>query len=384
MSQKELLKDNGAIPSNTDSRCTRVLIIAPSLSKLGGQALQCARLVERLKAEPDLEVSFLPTDPRLPGVFHLLQKVKYLRTIVTTLRFWGMLLARMWRYDVVHTFSAAYYSYLLSALPPLALGKLLGKKTILNYRSGEAELHLKSWRSAVPTMRLASVIVVPSGYLVDVFGRAGLSATPIFNFVDVTRFGFRERVPLGPVFLTSRLLEPLYNVGCVLRAFGLIQEQFSDASLVVAGEGSQRTELEELARTLNLKNTKFIGRVPSDEMPTMYNAADICLMATNLDNMPSSLIECLASGLPVVTTDAGGIPYMVRDEETCLMVPCDDHVKMAAASIRLLNDPELALKIAQRGREHCLHWTWESVRMSWLSLYHEVGARSESKNEKHR
>lgn len=375
ISREKSRKDGSGIGSSTDTRCLRVLIIAPSLAMLGGQALQCARLIDHLKEEPGLRVSFLPMDPRLPGPLQFLQRIKYVRTIVTTLLYWGMLLARMWRYDVIHTFSASYYSYLLSALPPLVLGKVLGKKTILNYRSGEAEDHLSNWRTTVPTMRVASVIVVPSGYLVDVFARVGLSATSIFNFIDLDRFTFRERVSLRPVFLTSRLLEPLYNVGCVLRAFKLIQEQHPEASLTVAGEGTQRAELEELARTLNLSNTKFIGRVPFEEMPAMYDAADIYLMATNLDNMPSSLTECLASGLPVVTTDAGGIPYMVQDEETCLMVQCNDHKAMAAASIRLLRDSELAMKIAQCGREHSQQWTWERVGDKWLALYNNLGTQ---------
>ncbi len=350
----------------------RILVIAPSLRKLGGQSLQCARLLEQLKKEPGLSVSFLPIDPQLPGFLNILQKIKYVRTVVTTFLYWSMLSIRIWRCDVVHTFSAAYYSYLLSAMPPLLLGKLIGKKTILNYRSGEAEDHLSNWRSAVPTMRLASAIVVPSGYLVGVFARFGLRAVPIFNFIDLDRFEFRERVPLRPVFLTSRLLEPLYNVGCVLRAFKIIQAQYPEASLTVAGEGLQRSELEELAKDLELTNTTFIGRVPFEGMPAMYEAADIYLMAPNLDNMPSSLTESLACGIPVVTTNAGGIPFMVRNEETCLMVACNDHQAMAAAAIRLLKDDELAKSIAYEGREHSYQWTWKRVREKWLALYYKL------------
>lgn len=356
----------------------RVLVVAPSLDMLGGQSRQAARLIGRLREEPSLDVSFLAVNPRLPGMLRKLQDVKYVRTVATTLWYWATLLGRAGKYDVLHVFSASYYSYMLSAMPAILVGKLFGKKTILNYRSGEAEDHLRNWRlTAIPVMRLADAIVVPSGYLVDVFERFGLKARPVFNIVELDRFRFRDRRPLRPVFLTSRLLEPLYNVPCVLRAFALIQKRVPEARLTVAGEGFLRAELEALARALGLRNTEFIGRVPFEKMPEMYDSADVYLTATDLDNMPSSITECLASGLPVVTTDAGGIPYIVSHEETALIVPRDDHEAMTAAALRLLEDNDLAAGMAERAREHCRKFSWPSVRREWLALYHELASAGE-------
>lgn len=350
----------------------RVLMIAPSLDMLGGQSRQCARLRGNLEAEPSLNVAFQPVNPRLPGVLGHLQTIKYVRTFLTTLLYWVQLLFRAPRYDILHVFSASYYSYMLSAMPAILVGKLYGKKVILNYRSGEAEDHLQNWRTALPTIRLADVVVVPSGYLVDVFARFGVKARAISNIVELDRFNFRERRPLRPVFLTSRLLEPLYNVGCVLRAFGLIQKRVPEATLTVAGEGWMRNELEQLSRELGLQQVEFIGGVPFAEMPEMYNSADIYLTATDLDNMPSSIVECLAAGLPVVTTDAGGIPYIVTHEETCLMIARNDHEAMAGSALRLLEDQEFAARIARNAREHCRRFSWPIVQQEWLKLYHEV------------
>lgn len=356
----------------------RVLVIAPSLDMLGGQSRQAARLIGRLREESSLDVSFLAVNPRLPGVLSKLQSVKYVRTVVTTLWYWATLLMQVGKYDILHVFSASYYSYMLSAMPAILVGRLFGKKTILNYRSGEAEDHLQNWRlTAIPVMRLADVIVTPSGYLVEVFARFGLKARPIFNIVELDRFQFRDRRPLKPVFLTSRLLEPLYNVPCVLRAFALIQKRKPEARLTVAGEGYLRAELESLARELNLRDTEFIGRVPFEKMPEMYDSADIYLTATDLDNMPSSITECLASGLPVVTTDAGGIPYIVSHEETALIVACNDHEAMAASALRLLEDNDLAAGIAARAREHCRKFSWQGVQGEWLALYRELASTKE-------
>ena len=360
-------------------RPIKLVIVAPSLDILGGQSRQAVRLMDGPAEEPSLKIDFIPHNPRLWGVFRQLQKIKYVRTVLTTLVYWAMLLARLGRYDIVHVFSASYYSYLLSVAPAILIGKLYGKKVILNYRSGEAEDHLANWRwTAIPIIRLADVIVVPSDYLVDVFAKFGLRAQAIFDIIELDVFRFRERRPMRPIFLTSRLLEPLYNVGCVLRAFALIQQRYPEARLTIAADGWMRPELEQLARDLKLRNAEFIGRVPFEQMPDLYDSADMYLTATDLDNMPGSITESFAAGLPVVTTDAGGIPYILTHEETGLMVPRNDHEAMAAAAFRLLEDQELALKISRQAREASRQYTWAQVRNKWVGLYHEMAGTGSS------
>lgn len=351
----------------------RVLMVAPSLDMLGGQAVQAARLLERWSEDPALEVSLLPINPRLPGSLRKLQSIKYIRTIVTSLYYCATLLARVGRYDVIHIFSASYLSFVLAPTPAILVAKLYGKKTLLNYRSGEARDHLQRWRrTALPIIRLVDTIVAPSAYLVDVFAHFGLQARWIFNFVQTDRFRFRERRPLRPIFLSNRNFEPLYNVACVLRAFALIQKHFPEACLTLVGDGSQRAELENLARELRLRNTQFIGMVAPERMPELYDAADIYLNGSDIDNMPGSIIESYASGLPVVTTDAGGIPYILTDKDTGLMVPRGDHQAMAACAIRLLEDQALAFAIIGRARAECQKYSWPAVRGEWLKLYHEL------------
>jgi glycosyltransferase involved in cell wall biosynthesis len=351
----------------------RVLIAAPSLDILGGQSRQAVRLIEGLRREPDLDIGFLPHNPRLPGILRALQKIKYVRTAFTTLFYIALLLWRVRKYDIVHIFCASYYSYSLSAIPALFIARLFGKKSIINYRSGEAEDHLQNWRTAVPTLKWASERVVPSGYLVDVFARHQLQARAIYNIVELERFSFRERKPLRPVFLTSRLLEPLYNVPCVLRAFAIIQERYTEASLTVAADGGMRAGLEKLAGDLKLRNCKFIGFVGFEDMPALYDAADIYLSATSIDNMPSSITESMACGLNVVTTDGGGaIPYIMTHEVSGLIVDRDDHHALAREALRLLNDTELALKLARNAHESSKKFTWPYIRREWLELYGQL------------
>jgi glycosyltransferase involved in cell wall biosynthesis len=101
---------------------------------------------------------------------------------------------------------------------------------------------------------------------------------------------------LKPAFLTNRILEPLYNVGCVLRAFAIVQKRYPEASLTIAHDGPSRSGLERLARDLNLRNTRFVGRVPHEKIPELYDAADIYMTSPNVDCMPGSSSNAFAPG----------------------------------------------------------------------------------------
>lgn len=353
----------------------RVCVVAPSLDIVGGQSVQARRLIDHLGDVSGIEVGFVAHNPRLPGPLRLLQRVKLVRTVVTELAYVSRLLAALWRYDVVHAFSASYYSYLLGPVPAMLIGRLYGKRVILNYHSGEAEDHLANWRTARWFARLAHEIVVPSGYLVDVFARFGLPARSVGNFVDFTGIVHRERPAPRPIFLANRNHEVLYNVPCVLRAFARIQRARPEAELIVAGDGSQRGRLEALAVELGLRNVRFVGRVSPTAMAPMYDEADVYLNASNIDNMPLSILDAFAAALPVVSTKAGGIPYMVRDGETGLLVECDDDAALAAAALRLLDERGLALRLTRAAHAEVTgRWAWSAVRDDWARLYREHGA----------
>jgi glycosyltransferase involved in cell wall biosynthesis len=184
------------------------------------------------------------------------------RTIVTSIVYVLSLLLRVHKYDVIHVFSASYFSFVLAPTPAILIGKLYRRKVLLNYHSGEAEDHLQRWRkTAIPTIRLVDTVVVSSEYLVNVFANFGLTAHAIHNLIEVFEFPFRQRIPLRPVFLSNRNLESHYGVDRVLRAFSIIQMSIPEAQLDVVGDGSQRRSLESLAAHLGLKNVRFRGQV---------------------------------------------------------------------------------------------------------------------------
>jgi glycosyltransferase involved in cell wall biosynthesis len=353
------------------------LIVAASLDILGGQAVQAERLVRHLQQEPSLEVSFLAINPRLPGKLRKLQSIKYVRTVTTSLLYVLNLLREVRKYDVIHIFSASYLSFLIAPTPAIFVSKLYGKKIVLNYHSGEAEDHLRRWRrSTLPILNLCDAIVVPSEYLVRVFASFGLKASAIFNIIELDKFAFRERNQLRPVFLSNRNLEPHYGVDCVLRAFARIQQQTPEASLTVVGDGSQREALEKLTTELNLQHTSFTGRVEHEQIYEHYTNADVFLNASRIDNQPLSILEAFACGLPVVTTNAGGIPDIVTDQKTGLVVAVDDCKTLAERATKLLCDRNMSITITKNAREECSKYTWEVVCEQWLRLYREVAGNS--------
>ncbi len=352
---------------------TRIALVAASLEILGGQGVQARTLAECLEKE-GRDVGFVPINPRFPRALRWLRRLRFVRTLVNE-AFYLCSLAQLRGADVVHVFSASYWSFLLAPVPAMLAGRCLGKRVVLNYHSGEAEDHLSRWGWLVhPWLRLAHEIVVPSVYLQEVFARHGYPTRVIRNVVDTSRFRFRERAPLRPRVLSTRNLEPYYRVDTVIEAFALLHRRYPEATLTVAGVGSEEAPLRRLAASLAPDAIRFVGRVEPEAVPELYDGSDILVNASVLDNQPVSVLEAFAAGLPVVSTPSGDLANMIRDGETGRIVPPRDPQAMADAVASLLEDPARARAMARRARLEAEKHTWPSVREQWLAAYLETGS----------
>lgn len=349
----------------------RVLIVGPSLRYLGGQAVQAARLVEGLRKLDGLHVEYLVVDPVLPAPFDALQRVKLVRTVVTSAAYFVSLLRKVPSAHTIHVFSASYWSFLLAPTPAMLIGRLFGKRVLLNYHSGEADDHLTRWGwHAKPLIRLADEVIVPTDYLVDVFARHGIASTAIANHVDVNAMIVRPRDSLEPKFFSNRNFESHYNVGAIIEAFAQVQARHPEAALVITGNGSLRATLEAKASALGLRNVRFTGPVQPGEMPALYAAADVYVNASLIDNMPLSLLEAYASCLPVITSDAGGIPWIAADGETARVVHAGDTDALARAMLEVLDKPAEALTRAGAARRFVeSRFSWQQVSAAWKRAY---------------
>jgi L-malate glycosyltransferase len=342
--------------------------VAASLDILGGQGVQAHRLVAGL-ARDGYTVTFVPINPRFPSVIRSLHGIRFVRTSINQLLYLPSLI-RLASADIVHVFSASYWSFLLAPLPAMAVARSLNKRVVLHYHSGEADDHLSNWGSLVhPWLALADEIVVPSEYLRTVFARHGYRVRVIPNVVDLSRFGYRHRLPMRPRLLSARNLERGYRIDVVLQAFARFKAIVPDATLTIAGYGSEERRLRRLAGALAGDSVRFVGKIDPDRMPALYADADLFVNASVVDNQPVSIIEALSAGLPVVSTPTGDIRFMLQDGDAGVLVPPDDPAAMARALLALWRDPEHAAALARRARSDAAKYTWPAVREQWAEAY---------------
>ena len=169
-----------------------------------------------------------------------------------------------------------------------------------------------------------------------------------------------------------RMLEPLYNVECSLRAYEIVKREFPDVSLSVLGCGSQEAELKQFVADRNLQDVDFWGRVDRNQIADVYADHDILLNSSSVDNMPTSILEAFATGLPVVTTAAGGIPYIVEDGETGHLVPVNDHEALASRLLQVMRQPAATEQMILRAREKSAQFTWPVVEAQWRRMYADL------------
>jgi glycosyltransferase involved in cell wall biosynthesis len=333
-------------------------------------------LLDAWKGDPDVDAWLVPVNPTPPGPFSKAVRIKYVRTLAVQLTYWPLLVRELRRADVVHVFSASYFSFLLAPLPAVLIARLLGKPVVLNYRSGEAPDHLRRSVIARTVLQRVDANAVPSGFLHDVFAGLGIQSEVIPNLIDVDRFAFRSREPLRPRILSTRNFEDLYNVSCTIRAFARVQQKHPGATLTLVGGGSGERSLRALVEQLGLRNVTFAGRVHPDHIWEYYAEADIYLQTPNIDNMPGSVLEAFASGCAVVSTNAGGVPAILTDDKHGLLAECDDSEGAARQVLRLLNEQGLAARLTTTARESCERYRWENIRGQWLTLYRNLAGSS--------
>jgi glycosyltransferase involved in cell wall biosynthesis len=346
----------------------RVMLVAPSLRTVGGQAVQADLLLRNWQDDPEAEVKFVPTDPEFPSLLKWAEKITGLRTL---LRF-PIYAADLWRAsgqaDVAHIFSASYWSFLIATVPALFITKWRGAKALINYRSGEAADHLANWRSA-RLLRKADAISVSSPFLAAVLQRSGYATTIVPNIVDIDKFDAIPRQPVLYRLVCTRNLEPYYGIDVVLRAFAVVQQEFSQATLDLIGSGPLESELRDLAARLGVTGVRFLGRVDPADIARYYRQAHAFINGSRLDNFPNSVLEALAAEAPIASTDPGGIKHIVEDGKTGLLSPIDDSAALAANVKRLFSDPMLAQALQANMHAAREQYRWPAVRAQWLKLY---------------
>ena len=237
-------------------------------------------------------------------------------------------------------------------------------------------------RWAGRVLQRADAIVTPSAYLARVFGP--LAKTPedirvIPNILAIEEYPFRLRSSLRPRLLWMRTFHDVYHPKLAIRVLAELRESHPGAMLTMAGqEKGLGARMDRLTGELGLgDHVHFPGYLGLEEKRREFDRHDIFLNTSRIDNMPVSVLEAGAFGLPVVATRVGGIPDLLEHERTGLLVPDGDVGAMAAAVRRLLVDPALARRLSAAGRALAEQSGWEMIMPQWEALIEEViNARS--------
>ena len=361
--------------SAADDLWPAICVVGPLPPPSGGMANQCEQLVRLLRDE-GLKVELVRTNtPYRPA---WVGKVPLMRAGFRLLPYLLHLWQAAGRARVMHLLANSGWAWHLFAAPAMLVARLRTTPVIVNYHGGNAgSFFACAPRHVLRLLGGASLRVTPSEFLRRVFSAYGLTAVVIPNIIDLSRFAPNAPRSFGdaPQLVVTRNLEPIYDIPTAIRAFAAILPAFPGAHLTVAGSGPDLSRLRVLVSELGLNaQVAFSGRIDNAAIPALYAQADCLLNASTVDNMPISILEAFASGVPVVSTSAGGIPDLVEHGVSGLLVPIGDHQAMARELLRVLQDASLAASLRQAGLRQAQKYAWPEVRGQWLAAYRRVGA----------
>ncbi|MBR4390575.1 MAG: glycosyltransferase family 4 protein [Bacteroidales bacterium] len=285
------------------------------------------------------------------------------------LRLLPQLRRKVREYDIVHVHCCSEWGF-LPAVMGVSVGKRLGKRVVLTYHGGGGESFFDKHPKLVHRyLTRTDANIVLSGFLARIFEKHHLPYVIIPNIVDLDSSLFRERIPLRPRFVCIRAHEELYNIPCILRAFQQVQIQIPEATLMLVGAGTLHEDLIQQVEQMKLPNVTFTGRVDNSEIVNYLDQADIMLSAPKVDNMPVSLIEAMNVGLFIVSSNVGGVPYMIEDGKSGLLFESDNDVELAEKMLWALNHQLESKEIIMRAFQSVKKYSWENVRDQLISLY---------------
>lgn len=216
----------------------------------------------------------------------------------------------------------------------------------------------------------ARFLVAPSKFLFTVFEKAGYRQLVFIpNSIPLENYKYLQRETVQPKLLWVRSFSRIYNPMMAVDVAKLLLEQEFETSLCMVGpekDGSM-AETKAYAEAQEIAVT-FTGRLSKAEWHKTSEAYDIFINTTHIDNTPVSVMEAMALGLPVVSTNVGGIPYLLTHEEDALLIPPQNKEAMTAAIKRLIQEPELAKRLSENARAKVDTFDWEVVKKDWQKI----------------
>lgn len=332
----------------------KVLIVGDYKESLGGVSIQMHYLNSFFSESDTIQTEIFSTLSNI-----LLKPIVFIR-----------LLAKARGCDIINSHGCSYSGFITVMMCHI-VARLLGKRLIITYHGGGAKDFFDKYPLCKYFLKVNQPLIVPSGFLEAVFAEYGLKSKIIPNAIDLKNFSFKERKNITPKIVSTRNLEDVYNIKAAIDAHVLVQKKYPDAKYTIAGTGPRRKALESYVRQHAIPNVVFAGRVNNADMPGLLAEHDIFINTSLKDNLPVSIVEAFACGLPVVSTNVGGIPFIVNDKKNGLLVEPNNPQDMAAKIIWLLENQKAAMAMLQNARESLSEYDSVSVKEKWQKHFEE-------------
>jgi glycosyltransferase involved in cell wall biosynthesis len=251
--------------------------------------------------------------------------------------------------------------------------QMLKKPYVLTLHGGNLPAFSRRWPSMVRALlQSAAAVTTPSGYLLKEMRAYRRDLYMIPNPLDLQSYPFRLRAQPQPRLVWLRAFHAIYDPQMAPQVVSILAPEFPDIQLVMVGpdkrDGSIQTVQQAIKALGATDQITIQGKVPKSEVPWCLNRGDIFLNTSTIDNLPVSVLEAMASGLCVVSTNVGGIPYLLKHEEDALLVHPNDAEAMAAAVRRILLEPGLASRLSQNARRKAEQFDWSIILPQWEEL----------------
>ena len=271
-------------------------------------------------------------------------------------------------YVLIDTYSTYnfWYAFIISQLC-----RLLSLKYIPKLHGGDLPNRLE--RTPILSKMIfknAYKNIAPSDYLLEAFKNRGFAELIcIPNTIEIQNYSYKARIKYEPNLLWVRSLSEIYNPEMALKVLFEIKKEYPNAKLCMIGPDKDGIlpRLKKIAKEKKL-DVEFTGKLSKAKWIKLSEEYDVFLNTTHFDNTPISVIEAMALGLPVVSTNVGGIPYLLKNRETALLVDDNDVNGMVASIKELLNDKDLNEKLVSNALDLVKNFDWNIIKSKWLEI----------------
>jgi glycosyltransferase involved in cell wall biosynthesis len=280
----------------------------------------------------------------------------------------GMLKHRDSNYVLIDTYSTSAFWF---AFFSSQLARILHLKYIPILHGGNLPNRLQSNPFMCNLIFKHSYVnVSPSDYLKFHFEKFGItSVICIPNFIHLSDYSFYQRQSFAPNLIWVRAFAEIYNPKMAVDVLNLLQKKYPSATLTMVGpdkDGSLEIT-KEYAKHFNLK-VHFTGKLSKSEWTDLAKNHDIFINTTHFDNTPVSVIEAMALGLPVVSTNVGGLPFLISHQENGYLVHDANALEMAQHIENIIQFPTQTIEIVHSAKHMISKMDWKVVEGQWLTL----------------